>query len=273
MSTIVSLLLLLQEEPHPERERRVSAERLEKYRSAVSAGVRFPPRSEIDEASRKGRTARKVLDVFLDPEEWVRSLQRIDERTGLFSGTLEVQLRFQELEEAPAWGEGSGGKGVIGIDLKTLAKYQEEIERYERGRDSGREGVLPPARLDRILTHELAHCFQGTDQPHWFLEGMATWCAQDGHYISYYRHEKAVTGPIDERRAWKLAYARGWAFFEYIDAVYGREKLRKLLELALVRKIPAREAAAEAAGLGWKDLSEREQEWSRKWLRNYRLRP
>jgi len=253
--------------------------RLWRVRAAVAAGVAFPARAELDTWRRKGPSYVKAIDLVLDLDHYVAAALAVDERTGLFEGSLALKVVFEAAEgkNVPATGWGKAGKGQIDIDVKKLADYNDVIAKYDRDKRAGAEVVVPPARPEGILVHELTHCFQGGDNagmPAWFIEGMATWCAQDGHYVAFFRHQgqtvKAITDGVREH---KYVYARGWAFFEYADDKHGRDKTRAWIDAVVRKARRVDEAAAEAFGLTWDELVKEEQAWSAQWVKRYRVKP
>src|SRR5688572_10559886 len=80
-----------------------------KYRDAVEKGVTFPPQTELDAARKKGNYYKTVVDLLTNLDLWAGALQAIDEKTGLYDGTLAVELKFGTLDPEPAMGGGAGG--------------------------------------------------------------------------------------------------------------------------------------------------------------------
>lgn len=240
-----------------------------KVLEAVARGLRFPPDDETRKMRSRGPYYARVIDIFWDADNWAASLARIADRTGLFDGTLDVQIKFGDLGKFPAMGEGSGGRGTVVIDLKLLADYEKTIDEFTRRAAAGGTVAVPPAKTPAIITHELAHCFQGAALPSWFLEGVATWCAGDGHFLYYFRHEKQRVLDIETTVDHKYIYARGWGFFEYFDAKHGRAKTRELLALCLGGlDVPA--AATRVTGKEWAAVRAEERDWTARWISTYR---
>lgn len=238
---------------------------------AVVQGIRFPADEETKKLRAKGAYYGRVLDLFWDRDNWAHSIARIDERTGLFEGTLDVELKFTELPgDIPAMGEGIGGKGSIWIDVKKLSEYEKSSDDFVKRAASGGVVLIPPAKTPAILTHELTHCFQGEFQPMWFLEGMATWCAGDGHFVSFFRYFKQKVQDIDANIDHKYVYARGWAFFEYLDTNFGREKAREFVSKSIRDKKEASASAEAVTGKDWATLKKEERDWSAKWVSSFK---
>jgi hypothetical protein len=233
---------------------------------AVAKGIRFPGEDETKKMRARGAYYGKVLDLFWDRDRWAASLARIDELTGLFDGTLDIEVRFGDLGEVPAMGEGVGGKGIIVLDMKNLATYEKSIDDFLKRAAGGGVVAVPPAKTPAIITHELAHCFQGQSQPAWYLEGMATWCAGDGHFIYYFRYQKQRVQDIEAKIEHEYLYARGWAFFEHLEAKYGRAKTREFVKLTIREKKDADMAAEAVTGKTWATFKKEERDWSAKWI-------
>jgi tetratricopeptide (TPR) repeat protein len=260
--------------------RDAAAARLWTVRAAVAAGgVAFPDRDEIESWRRKGGAFARAVELILNLDHYVDAALAVDDRAGLFEGTLSIQVKFEDsgIKNVPATGWGRGGRGHIAIDLKKLADYLDIIAKYDRDRRAGAEVVVPPARPERILVHELTHCFQGGDNagmPAWFIEGMATWCAQDGHYVAFFRHQRQEVKAIpDGVREHKYVYARGWAVFEFLDATHGREKVKAWIDRVVRKARPVDEAAAETFGRPWAEIVDDERKWSAEWIRRFRAKP
>lgn len=237
---------------------------------AVEKGLTLPSEQDVASWSRKGAHYKRALDILLDRAHWTKALAAIEERTGLWEGgPIEVKVAFRELKE-PAVGSGAGGRGEVGLDVERLAKYEKGVMDYEKIRDKVAV-VTPPARTDRIVYHELTHCFQDGKQPTWLLEGTATFVAQDGHFVAFFRQEGIKVKDVDAEYEHRHKYARGWAFLEYVKAKHGDAALKKLLAATMKEGAPVEKAAAEATGLEWDKLKAVEREWSARWVSTFKV--
>jgi hypothetical protein len=237
---------------------------------AAARGVTFPPAAELEEARRKGEAHRAVVGIVTDRAVWARALQAVDERTGLFDGTVEVEVRFGALEGRQAEGAGEGGKGRIVLDLRQLAEYWKRSEELREAVRQGQTWSVPPARLEGVLTHELAHCFQGDGGPDWVREGLATYAAQDFHFAWAWRRAKEKAGDIEAEVEPRFVFARAWAFFEHLREKHGAEAPRRFAALVVRKGKTPSEAAREVTGVEWDDLKRDELRWSAEWLSNVR---
>jgi hypothetical protein len=238
--------------------------------AAVEKGIQFPSEEETSRMRALSGFHSRVIDLFWNRENWAVALSRIRDWTGLYTGTLEIQVRFGRLDTAPAMGGGTGGSGTITLDVDRLAAYEKTIGEFAKKVAAGGRMVVPPARTTAIITHELTHCFQGTGAPSWFLEGMASWCAGDGHFVYYFRHAKEKVLEIDEVVDRKFVYARGWGFFEYVHARHGPAALRRMMYAVLGEGKPVSVFLGELSGEEWSSVKKKELTWTRRWIRTYR---
>ncbi len=244
----------------------------DRHREAVETGVMLPAADDVAAWTKKGAHYKRVLGILLDRQHWADALAAIEERTGLWQADapLEIKIVFRELKE-PAAGTGVRGKGEVALDVEKLAKYEKSIIDYEKLKEKVAV-VVPPCRTDRIVFHELTHCFQHGKQPAWLLEGAATFVAGDGHFVAFFRSDGVKVKDVDAEYEYKYLYARGWAFLEYVKAKHGDAALKKFLSAAFRDGTPVDKAAAEATGLAWGDLKAAEREWSAKWVYNFKVK-
>jgi len=256
----VALVLLLGSVARPQED---------PFRAAVDAGVTFPAREELDRIGKKSAWHKKVVATLLDPALWASSLKTLEERTGIKVDKIEIKILIAEIPNAPACGTGRAGKGSVTLDLDKLAKYEKGAEETRRRMERpGAIVVVPPARLELTIPHELTHCFQGVDQPEWFMEGMADYVGRDPNHVSSFKQAKVKLKAIDAEIPHDHVYARGRAFFEWLEAAHGAEKLKKFIALALEGK-PAAEAAAAVTGSDWAAITKAETEWSSAWVKKF----
>jgi hypothetical protein len=251
---LLFLCLLAQADPHLE---------------AVEKGVAFPDKDAVAKAAAKSAWHKKALDIVLDPKLWASSLKSIEERTGLKAETLEIKITLAEIkiDNAPAAGHGRAGRGAVTLDVDKLAKNHRGADEISRLKAKGVTVVVPPAKTELAIPHELTHCFQGVDQPGWFLEGMACFVARDPNLVMAYKAAGRKTEAIDAEIPLEWSYARGWAFFEWMAA---KHDVKKFCKLTIDDKKPAADAAAEVTGLSWDAAKKAEREWSASWIKAYK---
>lgn len=261
---LAPILLLLILQTAPDRDK-ICAD-------AVEKGVTFPPEEEVAEWRKKGRDYREVLDFFLSKTNWAKALRRVDRRVGLVGDSVEIKVRFvRQALNAPGCGSGTEGRGSIGFDVESLAEYWRRKREHEARQHMG-VTVVPPPEPIGMIAHEIAHCYQGSAgrQPAWFLEGMATYVADDWHFVAFHRNEKEPVKEVDVFSKYKFAYGRGWAFLEYVHAKHGREKLDRLMQETIRKGRRVDECLPEILDLEWAKIKEEEREWSAKWIATYK---
>jgi hypothetical protein len=240
-----------------------------RYREAVDRGVAFPPEAEVAAWTAKSAAHKRALGILLDRANWAAALAAVDVRSGLWTGgALDIRVVFREMG-VPARGHGRDGRGEIAFDVERLAAYEKSIMEYERRTAGGAEVVVPPARTDLVLHHEVTHCFQDARQPAWLLEGAAAYVAEDPHFVLWFRRAKGRIGDVDGPHERRHLYARGWAFLEYVRAKHGDAAVRALLAATMREGKAVDEAAAAAAGRAWPALKAEEQGWSAAWVAAY----
>jgi hypothetical protein len=236
---------------------------------AVETGIHFPPREQSRRLRARGREVSQILDLFWDRKHWAVALSRIHDMTGLYTGNLNIQIQFRLLG-VPATGGGYGGEGTIKLDIDELVAYAKMIDGFAKKVLSGGRVAVPPAKMTAIITHELTHCFQGDAAPQWFLEGMASYVAGDGHFVHFFRHQKVSVSTIETRVERRYVYARGWGFFEYMHTTWGAEKFRKMVSDVLVEGEPVPVVLDTLSGLDWDAFQEKERLWTKNWVETYR---
>ncbi len=236
------------------------------HRDLVDKGVTFPAKEDVTKAAAKSDWHRKILDIVLDPELWAKSLKSLEERTGLKADKLEIKVTLGEIkiDNAPAMGHGRDGKGSVLLDPDKLAKYAKGADEVRRLMGKGVTVVVPPAKTELAIPHELTHCFQGVNAPSWFLEGMACFVARDPNLALAFKAAGRKVVAIDEEIPFEHVYARGWAFLEWMAA---KHDVKKFVKLAITEKKDVKEAAIEVTGLTWDDLKKTEREWSANWIK------
>jgi hypothetical protein len=218
---------------------------------------------------------RKVLEVLLRREAWLEAFHAVEERAGRFPEGLSIRVGFDWKGDEYAHGGSGPSGGWIRFNLKKLGEYQKVIDELESRRvaeeKKGRHFAfsVPPARMDRMIWHELTHVLQaGLESPEWFKEGMAVWVSDDPNCLaSFARTAKKVEGietVLDERGD---VYARGHLFFKWLE---GRGVTRKVIDATLVTRKPWKASLEEATGLSWEAIQASELEGSRKELEKIR---
>ena len=196
--------------------------------NTLEAGAYFD--ISFDEARRdllhNSEDVRRMLaEAYRLLRHWFGIDPVIDDRRSPFKVVLYGKQDFDSLTGLGDW---AGGvfDGVIRVSVEDLATERE--------------------RLRRILTHELVHAFVrevgGRDVPGWLNEGLAQLLEQQNPRIDLARRRLRGVElfPLerlqDSLATWQdseeieRAYAQSLAFVAFLQAQFGAEELRKLLE-------------------------------------------
>src|SRR5204863_4011948 len=135
-------------------------------------------------------------------------------------------VSFDGTGEEYGQGSAAGIEGRVRFNLPKLEEYQRKVDELEKQKKNleaeGRKAVfrVPPARLDRMIWHELTHVLQrGCEGPDWFREGMAVWVSEDPNtllaFASAGRKVESIEMLLPARND---AYARGHLFWKWLDS-------------------------------------------------------
>ncbi len=214
-----------------------------------------------------GEAGRRVLEILTKKEHWLSAFRAVEERVAAFPADLTVRVTFDWDGAEFAQAGGAGTQGRIRFNLKRLEDYQSKIDDVARQREElARQGKrivyrVPPARLDRMIWHELTHVAQrGLAAPAWFNEGMAQWVSEDPNPL----HAFAVSGKKVDDIETAFAeptdcYARGHAFWNWLA---DRGIADRVMRATVVERREWKQSVEEAANLSWQSLASAEQEWS-----------
>lgn len=237
--------------------------------------VRFLERVRFDPAEPQSDEARRVVEVLSRPEHWLAAFRRVEEKLGPFPDGIPIRVSFdwEGPEFARAGLEGKTGR--VRFNLARLAGYEKRTDELRRLRDDlrrqGKEGVfrVPPARLDRMVHHELVHIFQRRlEAPEWFVEGMAQWAADDPNCLHAFAAAGREVGSIEVALEDPAeTYARGHLFWLWLA---DRGSAKPVAQAAVLRGVPWRKAIEEATGLVWITIVAAECEWSAREIGRYR---
>jgi hypothetical protein len=146
----------------------------------------------------------------------------------------------------------------------------EKIAEFEKAKNYGKDPKwrVPPAKLEALVHHELVHCFVPTSDENWWTEGIASWVAMDDSIVWAFANDKRPVNPLDQMVPEEDAYARGWAFIEWVRS-FGEEKWKGFLKTVLADKTKVKPAAEAASGKAWSDLVPAERDWSKAFIKKY----
>jgi len=219
---------------------------------------------------------KKVLEILQKREHWLGAFRTIEDKCGAFPDNLALAVDFSLEGREAGWGRGKGAEGKIRFNLKVLGDIQRKINEIEvkRKEAQSRGGTLvykvPPAKIDRVIYHELTHVLQrGCKAPDWFNEGMAQFIADDpnnlyGYAVAGKKVEGIDAGAGNDRND---VYARGHLFWKWLET---RFAVKKVVDLTVFRGKDWKAALEEATGFPWTTLVLAEQEWSAAEIQKYK---
>lgn len=229
------------------------------------------------EESRPESPAGERVDALLrSKEHWAAAHRAIEARLGpMRPVSLTVAFDYEGEETAKA--SARGGLGRIRFNLKKLEEYQVKLDEFEAKKKelagTGRKLVfkVAPARIDRVIWHELTHVFHADyPAPDWFTEGLAQWLSEDPNTIQAFalagREVKVVDAPPVEKND---VYARGHLFWSWVAA---RGAVKRAVQATVLDGGAWRPKLEEALGLGWATIQAAEREWSAKEVEKVRER-
>ncbi len=228
--------------------------------------VRFPADLVLQEWSGKSETHRKLVKFITDRKEWVKSFETIEGKLGILPTGGDIQVTFDEADNSRfAWSKGASGQGTVVFNMKLLAPHQKRMDDVDLEIQSGKLApwIIPPQRLDSLLTHELTHILSAGMAESWLSEGLATYAAGDESYFYTFTrragHVDLLNGALSEADA----YPRGMSFFRWMEQEHGATKLKEF-----VGRVAS--AASEVLGLPWERILSREKTWSTEYIAKFK---
>jgi hypothetical protein len=234
---------------------------------AQEAADRFVDRVTFGDARPGGEAGDRVVAALRSAENWRAAFRAIEARLGPMPAEMAVAVTFDYDGEEMAKATSKGALGAIRFNLRKLEEHQKRVDDLEKQKkDLAREGKrlvfrVPPARLDRILWHELTHIFHGElAAPEWFSEGLAQWLADDPNCLRAFvfdgRDVEEIEAPPGHKND---VYARGHLFWSWVAT---RGATKSAVKLAVVEHGAWKASLEKALGLGWDDIVRSEREWS-----------
>ena len=249
---------------------------LDQYDTAAEK-VRFPDGETQRQLSKPGAAHRKVVNLVTDRGEWAKAFRTIHDRLGLLPAEPDIQVVIEDTDDKrPASGVGKEGRGTIRFNMRLLGPYQQKLDDFELARQSGKavKWVVPPSRLDALVTHELTHVVCGVMAEEWLTEGLATYTAAEESLLYEFNHRGSKVDRLDRPVGETDAYARGLSFFRWMEKDFGPEKVR-----AFARRVSSGSGerpgpvAAEVTGTPWEKLLLQEQAWSAEYVASFKKKP
>jgi hypothetical protein len=237
----------------------------------------FFDRIEFEVITSDSDEERKVLDVLQKSEHWIGAYRAIETKFGAFPDNLAVKVNFSLKGVEAGWGAGQGAEGRIRFNLKVLGDIQRKRDEIElKRKESQSRGAtlvtkVPPAKIDRVIYHELTHVLQREFKaPDWFNEGMAQYLADDPNNLYGFAYHNKPVQEIDAVGVDRGdMYARGHLFWKWLDS---RDAVKKVVALTLFDRKEWKAALEEGTGFPWVTLVLSEKAWSEGELQKYKVK-
>ena len=221
----------------------------------------------FEDAKAESEPARRVTEMLRKKEHWVAAYRAIEERLGPMPKKLDLTVSFDYDGEDVAQGAAKGDVGMIRFNLKKLEEYQRTLDDLEkRKKEAAAKGgrllfKVAPARIDRVLWHELTHIFHNDyDAPLWFKEGLAQWLSEDRNTIEGFALARKKVDSIEEPVAEKIhVYARGHLFWSWVDT---RGGVKGVVRATVLEGGAWKESIEKTLGLAWPNIDAAERAWS-----------
>lgn len=221
----------------------------------AAAGVVLPTADELRAIGAKDKEHAGIVAWLGERKNWAAAMTKIDERLGIFNAEIKVTVHCSSEKAKQA---AVGGAGQIAIYLPTLA----EIIRTSN--------VMNDRFIEFTVTHELTHVYLGNffknfqGAPFWFVEGLCDYAAEN---LPNVLTQPTPAASIEKEIAVSSqAYGRGRAFFEYIAATFGEEKVRDLVR-SVGEGADYKKAVETVTKLAWDKIVKDEQKWSSDWIK------
>ncbi|HEX7900725.1 MAG TPA: hypothetical protein VF950_23405 [Planctomycetota bacterium] len=230
------------------------------------AGVFFDA-VRFEDAKAESEPAKRVTALLRKKEHWVAAHRAIEARLGPMRDGVALTVTFDYDGDEVAQAASKDATGMIRFNLKKLEEYQRKLDDIERQKkDAAAKGGklvfrVVPARIDRILWHELTHIFHADyEAPKWFKEGLAQWLCDDPNPLEGFAFARKKVSSIEEPIEEKLhVYARGHLFWSWIDT---RGAVKRVVRATVLEGGAWKPSIEKALGLAWPNIEAAEREWS-----------
>jgi hypothetical protein len=239
----------------------------------AAAKVRLPADEVQQQWSGKSDTHRKLIKLITDRKEWAKSFQTIHGKLGILPTNVDIQVVIDEADNGRfAWSRGRDGQGTVSFNMKLLPPHQKRMDDVDSEIQAGRLApwIIPPQRLESVVTHELAHVVCGGIGDPWLAEGLATYAAGDESFFYNFTRRAGKVDVVNGTLSLLDAYPRGMAFFRWMEQEHGSAKLKEFVgRVAGGREKPGT-AAEEVLGRPWEQILLREKTWSTEYIAKFK---
>ncbi len=242
----------------------------DKYAKAAEK-LKLPAKADLDAIAAKSDRHQRTIALINDKKNWAAGFRKIEEKLGMFTESPTIEVFVEESSDPkPAKAGGENGSGAIKFNVTFYIAFLKKLDDVADLKRYGKSAkwLIPPAKLDALVHHELVHCFAGTFEQQWMTEGIASWVAGDDAIVWEFAYKNRPVNPLDQLVTEEDSYARGWAFLEWIASL-GADKLKEFLKTILKDRKAVKKAAETACGKDWATLVLIERDWSRAFIKGY----
>ncbi len=221
----------------------------------------------FEDATAETEPAKRVTAMLRKKEHWVAAHRAIEARLGPMREGIDLTVSFDFDGDEVAQAAARGGIGKIRFNMKKLEEYQVQLDALEqRKKDAAAKGgrlmfKVVPARLDRVLWHELTHIFHADyDAPRWFKEGLAQWVSEDPNPLEGFALARKKVDSIEEPLTENIhVYARGHLFWSWVET---RGAVKLVVRATVLEGGEWKASIEKALGLTWPNIEAAERAWS-----------
>jgi hypothetical protein len=235
--------------------------------------VKFPSDEVLAQWAKKGDVPQKLVRTLTDRKGWAQAFEAIQKKLGIGPGKVDIDVVFLEEDgRRLASSTGTCGFGTVRFNMKLLVPHQKRMDDIDLEMKSGRLAawIVPPRRLDTVITHELTHVMTGGGGELWVAEGLATYAAADDSFLYEFNQRGGRVDSLDRPVSEDDAYPRGLSFFRWMEKEHGSEQVRKFAFRVATGVEKPDAVAADVLGRPWNQILLREKAWSAEYLATFK---
>lgn len=235
--------------------------------------INFPSDEIQAQWARKSDVHRKLVKTITDRKGWAKAFETIQKKLGLGPGKVDIDVVFFESEgKRLAESKGSCGVGTVRFNMKLLAPFQKQLDEIDLEMKGGKLApwIVPPRRLDVMITHELTHVLSGSCNETWVAEGLATFAAGDDSFLYEFNLRGGRVEALNRAPSEDDAYSRGLSFFRWMEKEHGSDLLKSFAQRVATGTEKTDAVAADLLGKSWEQILLREKAWSTVYMAGFK---
>ncbi|HXX94438.1 MAG TPA: hypothetical protein VEN81_12450 [Planctomycetota bacterium] len=235
--------------------------------------VKFPADEVLAQWSKKGEVHQKLVRTITDRKEWAKAFETVQKKLGIGPGKVDIDvLLFESDGQQLAQSKGTCGFGVVWFNMKLLVPTQKKMDEIDLEMKEGKLAawIIPPRRLDAVITHELTHVMTGGDNERWVAEGLATYAAADDSFLYEFNRRGGRVDTLDRPLSEDDAYSRGLSFFRWMEKQHGADTVKKVAFRLSTGLEKTGVVVADILEAPWEQVLLREKAWSTEYLATFK---